>query len=380
MRRRPTLTLDVAVPLLVAALIVVGAYHAGGSVPSLAMTAGLGAASSLWGCRRFPALTLAVSGALALVFFFLDRSAGPAAVLAPAVALYWLGVTRGRFQQLLTGTVAVAAVVLMGILASSSGRLFSPALGHIAVLAAPLLVAEALRTRRSYIALLRERLKMAERTREQEVQRRAGQERLRIARDLHDVIAHTLTEINVQAAVGAELSIPGAGRDRFEAIERASHDAVAELRAILGVLRDPATSEAPRAPLPGIDDIAGLVRRGRAVGLDATIDTGGERPSRLSDATSVAAYRLVQESLTNARRHAPGVPVSIRLRFGATALSLVIENPLLQAAGGNGAGTSAGNGITGMRERASALGGTCEATSADGRFAVRAELPYGLEP
>jgi signal transduction histidine kinase len=331
------------------------------------------------GRRRFPAPTLAVSGALALVFFFLDRSAGPAAALAPAVALYSLGVTRGRFQQLLAGAVAVAAVVLMGTIESSSGRLLSPALGHIALLAAPLLVAEALRTRRSYVALLREQLNVAERTREQEAQRRAGQERLRIARDLHDVIAHTLTEINVQAAVGAELSIPGAGRDRFEAIERASHDAIGELRAILGVLRGPARSEAPRAPLPGIDDIAELAGRTRAAGLDVNTETGGERPSRLSDATSVAAYRLVQESLTNARRHAPGAPVSIKLRFGETALSLMIENPLLQAAGGNGAGAGARNGITGMRERAGALGGTCEATSADGRFTVRAELPYGLE-
>jgi signal transduction histidine kinase len=128
----------------------------------------------------------------------------------------------------------------------------------------------------------------------------------------------------VQAAVGAELSIPGAGRDRFEAIERASHDAIGELRAILGVLSGPTRPKAPRAPLPGIDDIAGLAGRSRAAGLDVNIGTGGERPSRLSDAASVAAYRLVQESLTNARRHAPGAPVSIKLRFGETALSLVI--------------------------------------------------------
>src|SRR5260370_35324356 len=103
MHHRLVLTLEGAGPLVVAAVIVVGAYHAGGSVQPLAMAAGLGAAASLWGRRRFPALTLAVSGALALVFFFLDRSAGPAAALAPAVALYSPGVTPGPFQRLLPG-------------------------------------------------------------------------------------------------------------------------------------------------------------------------------------------------------------------------------------------------------------------------------------
>jgi signal transduction histidine kinase len=201
---------------------------------------------------------------------------------------------------------------------------------------------------------------------------------MRIARELHDVVAHTLTEINVQAAATAERTQPGEPRAALERIEQASHGAIGELRAILGVLRDPNNPESPRAPTPGISELARLTARARATGLDVQLKVSGEQPASVSDASSLAAYRIVQESLTNARRHAPGAPVCVSLDFNATHLSLAIEN--------TGAGTANGNpptggvGIAGMRERATALGGSLKARPTPDGFRVRAELPYELSP
>jgi signal transduction histidine kinase len=201
---------------------------------------------------------------------------------------------------------------------------------------------------------------------------------MRIARDLHDVIAHTLTTINVQAATAAELldRDPGHARAALETIEDASHGAIGELRAILGVLRDPEGSQAPRVPTPGVENVADLVERAREAGLDAELQTSGERPSRLSDAVSLAAYRIVQESLTNAHRHAAGAAVRVDVCFEAARLSIAVQNGAGTEAARNGA--MPGVGIVGMRERADAIGGTLRAGPVDGGFRIQAELPYEL--
>jgi signal transduction histidine kinase len=245
----------------------------------------------------------------------------------------------------------------------------------VLLVALPLLAAEQVRTHRAYLRLLQERLELAERTREQEAARRAEQERLRIARELHDVVAHTLTEINVQASSSAERTTPGEARATLETIEQASHEAIGELRAILGILRDPDNPETPRAPAPTIQEITELATRARQTGLDVELEVSGEAPARLSDAVSLAAYRIVQESLTNARRHTPGAPVTIRLEYVTDGLRLAVDNPATGNLGGNGA-SSPGVGITGMKERATALGGTLQAGAENGRFRVHAELPY----
>jgi len=223
-----------------------------------------------------------------------------------------------------------------------------------------------------------ERIALAERSREQETQRRVEQERMRIARDLHDIVAHTLTTINVQAATAAQLidrDTPYA-RAALETIEEASRDATAELRAILGVLRDRESPDAPRSPLPGIENVPDLVQRARDDGLDARLEVTGAQPDRLLDAVSLAAYRIVQESLTNVHRHAPGAPVRIRLRFGRNRLLVVVENRAGAASGDSGSGV----GISGMIERAEALGGTLCTTALPIGFRVDADLPYTLGP
>lgn len=361
-------------PVLVGAVIVAGEFLHGNNVPVTAIVLAVAAAASLFGRRRWPGWTLAVSGVLVAVLFHVDRSASAVAVLAPAVALYSLALTRGRRTELLAGFAAVGAVLLADLLHSGQPGVLQT-LGHVLLVALPLLAAEQVRTHRAYLRLLEERLELAERTREQEAARRAEQERLRIARDLHDVVAHTLTEINVQAGSTAERTTPGEARATLETIEQSSHEAIGELRAILGILRDPDNPEAPRAPAPTIQEIAELATRARQTGLDVDLEVSGDAPARLSDAVSLAAYRIAQESLTNARRHAPGAPVTMHLQYNTSHLRLNVENPAAGSVGHNGTSPS-GVGITGMKERATAVGGTLEAGAKKGRFHVHAELPY----
>lgn len=334
-------------PVLVAAVILTGTLlHGGADGRPLPLVMGLSAAASLAGRRRAPGWTLAISGAIVAVLLHVDRSVGTVAVLAPAVALYSLAVTRGRTQELLGAVAAVAAVIGADVLHSGRPTAAQTA-GHVMLVAIPLLAAESMRKHRAYLSLLSERLELAERTREQEAQRRAEQERMRIARELHDIVAHTLTAINVQAAAAAERLDAGEARAALETIEEASHDAIGELRVILGVLRDSDLPDGPRTPAPGVENVAQLVQLARQSGLAVDLEMNGEPPSRLSDAVSLAAYRIVQESLTNARRHATGASVRVTVSFGAAGLSLAVENRAGVRPSRNG--TTPGVGITGMR-------------------------------
>jgi signal transduction histidine kinase len=363
------------VPLLVAAVITVGGVAHSGDLRPVPLILGCAAGVSLFGRRRAPGATLALSGALTLVLLHLEPAAGATAVIAPAVALYTLALRRGTRARVIAAVAAVVAVVLADSL-HSGGPTMLQTLGHALLVAIPLLIADVHRTRHANLALLRERLELAERTREQEAQRRAEQERLRIARDLHDVIAHTLTTINVQASTAAQLldRNPGHARDALETIEDASRDAIDELRAILGVLRDGEDGGAPLRPAPGIDDLPELVRRTRDDGVDVRMAVVGERPPRVSDAVSLGAYRIVQESLTNARRHATGAAVQVTLSFEPDRVAVAIENGKGTFARANGHGS--GVGIMGMTERAAAVGGTVSARPLPGGFRVEAELPY----
>jgi signal transduction histidine kinase len=372
--RRHEVLLDAAVPAVVGAVIVVGELLHGGSSAELATVAlGLAAAATLWARRPWPGWTLLASGLLVAVLFHLDRAAGTVAVIAPAVALYSLALRRGRVERLLAGLGAVSAVLVADLLDPGHPGIL-PTFGHMLLVAIPLLAAERARTHRANLTLLEERLRLAEQAREQEAERRAEQERMRIARELHDVVAHTLTEINVQAAATAERLTPGDARAALEQIEDSSHAAIGEVRAILGVLRETEGAEPPRTPVPGTAEIGELVERARTTGLDVQLEIDGERGDHISDATSLAAYRIVQESLTNARRHAAGASVRVRLSFNAAELALAVDSG--QGADSDGTWSAGGAGITGMADRATSLGGSFEAGPTPEGFRVRAELPY----
>jgi signal transduction histidine kinase len=184
---------DAVIVAWVVVVIAVGvAVRADPSTRPLALTLGLAAGAVLVLRRRAPTATFAISGALVLVLFAVDSTAGAIAVIAPAVALYTLALSRGRIHLAVAVAAAAAAVVLADLfLAGGHGTLTLQTAAHVSLVAIPVLAAEALRNRRAYIQVLLERLEQAEREREEELERRAQQERLRIARDLHDVVAHT---------------------------------------------------------------------------------------------------------------------------------------------------------------------------------------------
>ncbi|MFL5963457.1 MAG: sensor histidine kinase [Gaiellaceae bacterium] len=378
MRHDVSQMLDAAVPVVVGIVVAVGvALRADAETRLIAIALAVAAAAALILRRRLPVVTLALSGGLVLGVFALDHAAGAIAVVAPATALYSLALVRGCVQLAVAAAATAAAVVLADTLLAGGHRhdLTLQTLAHVALVAVPLLAAEAHRNRRSYIKLLLERLELAERTREEEAQRRVEQERLRIARDLHDVVAHTLTTINVQAGVAAHLidRNPDNARSALKTIENASHEALDELRTILGVLRNPDSDGAPLEPTPNLDSVRELIEQSRGVGLDVHFEIDGEQPERVPDAVQLAAFRILQESLTNAQRHAAGASARVRLRFEPDRLLLAVENA---AGAGTNADGSLGVGILGMRERAVALGGTLDADRFASGFRVAADLPY----
>jgi signal transduction histidine kinase len=373
--RRDISVVDVVLPLLAAAVITIGIAAHGGGDGAIPLVFGCAAGLSLIGYRRAPGSTLAVSGALTIVLLHLEPDAGASAVIAPAVALYSLALRRGMRARLIAAAGAVAAIVLVETL-HQGGPTLLQMLGHALLVAIPLLIADLHRARRANLALLKERVELAELTREQAAERRAQEERLRIARDLHDVVAHTLTTINVQASTAAHVldRNPAHVRRALDTIEDASRDAIQELRAIVGVLRNREDGHAPLRPAPGVDDVPELIRRTLDDGVEVRMEILGDRPERVPEPVSLAAYRIVQESLTNARRHAAGARVEVTLGFRPDRLTVAIENRAgaIQRLNGH----SGGVGIVGMRERAAAIGGTVSARSLHGGFRVDADLPY----
>ncbi|MEU1473747.1 sensor histidine kinase [Streptomyces sp. NPDC005760] len=228
-------------------------------------------------------------------------------------------------------------------------------------------VSELARTRREQWA--RDR---AERTRA--AQRRADEERLRIARELHDVLAHSISVINVQAGVGLALldTDPEQARTALTTIKAASKEALGEVRQVLDTLRTP--GDAPRAPAPGLDRLPELVSQAADAGL--TVDVEGTAPT-LPPGADLAAFRVVQEALTNVVRHSGSRHARVRLDHDGDALRLRIDDD--GPATGTDAGGS-GNGLAGMRERAAALGGTIEAgPRPGGGFRVLAVLPLTVK-
>lgn len=279
------------------------------------------------------------------------RRAAIAAVVAGYVGFPWLGVVIGRDE----------APPLEGLLALA------------AWLIALLSVSEVVRSRR-------DRARETARWREETLRRQAADERLRIARELHDVVAHNMSLINLQAGVALHRlgDQPSPVRESLSTIKDASKEALVELRSILGVLRH-VDDEAPRAPTPGLGHLAELVGRAEAAGVTVHLDIDADL-DRVPRNVDLAAYRIVQESLTNVARHAqpPEALVRIRTDDGEMSVEVLDEGtgpaPL-------GSLPTGGNGITGMRERAASVGGHLDAGPRPGRgFAVRARLPLGDTP
>jgi signal transduction histidine kinase len=329
------------------------------------------AAAVLLGRRRWPLGVLAVATAASVVYLVLEYPHGPI-LLALSVAMYSVAVRLPLVPSLVACGVTMLAVVVPDMLVLDPGRLPVEAPLLLAVLSGLLLPSWAIGT---VVRLGRE---AERRVRQDETQRRVYEERLRIAREVHDVVGHGLAVINLQA--GVALHVVGRRPEQAEvalaAIKRSSKEALEELRGTLAVFRrsEPDDADPAWPPAPGLGQLDALVAAMAEGGLPVeVVVTRGQ--AELPAAVDLVAYRIVQESLTNVVRHAGLATATVRLEYRSDAVVVEIVD-----SGGSQASAPArpaGSGIAGMRERAAAVGGTLEAgPGADGGFLVRARLPF----
>lgn len=323
-----------------------------------------------------PVVVLTWAADLTAMVLAPDRFSTPAAGL---VALYTLAVNRPRRVAWAVGVVA--AVAITGVYATTHEEplLVGTSLLRFDFAIAATALGDAVRSRRVRLAQVEARAERAERTREEEARRRVTEERVRIARELHDVVAHHITLVNAQAGVAHHLmrTDPDRAYEALAHIKDTSRAALDELRATVGLLRQPDDAPDSRAPLPGLADLDTLISGIRAGGLAVTVTrTGLTRP--VAPATDLTAYRIIQESLTNTHKHARATQAEVTLDYGAATLRVTVTDDGLPHTP-KGPGT--GHGLIGMRERATALGGTVSAgREPGGGFRVVAELPLSLTP
>ncbi|MFI6348921.1 sensor histidine kinase [Streptomyces sp. NPDC050560] len=327
--------------------------------------------------RRCPLLMMAALLCCVAPYHGLDYNH-----LAPSgasyVALYTLAATGRPLRTLLAGTCILA--VSLSVTLSVDTHRGVELLRISGWVLAFLLIGGYVRVHRQHVAAVVERAERAERTREEEAARRVAEERLRIARDLHDLLAHSITLIGVQASVAAHVLAADPAHHDPAALARALDDisetcrtARGDLRATLQVLR--AGAAEPREPLPGLAGLTDLARSARGAGATVRLRVPGGPDDGTPPAVGAAAYRIVQEALTNAVRHAGpevGVDIDIAIRDGALRVSVTDDG----AAAPGAPATPGGFGLVGMRERARSVGGTLHAGPRPvGGFAVTAVLP-----
>lgn len=235
--------------------------------------------------------------------------------------------------------------------------------------------ARGIRVQRLYRQSLLERIEVAERERDLRAAQAVASERARIARDIHDLVSHSLAVVAVQAAGAQRIAErdPAMAKEALGVISSTARDALAEMRGMLEVLRTPDAEAAIDAPSPGLPELEGLVNGLAAADVAVRLSSTGD-PYRLAPGAELALYRVVQEALTNAVKHGDHTDVSVDLHYGAQALGISVSNRI--ARGGASLGIpGSGSGHVGMRERLALYGGTLSLDSTGGEYRVRAEIP-----
>lgn len=327
--------------------------------------------------RRIPWLALALSGSFALAYTLSPSTPPMPVVFAPMLALYTFAAKATQRRSGLMALLVAAVVALVPVFAfSSSIRWVSELVGTFVMLAAAALLGEAERNRREYIQEVEARAAEAERTREEEALRRVDEERIRIAREVHDIVAHSLSIVTVQASAADTLLESGdldKTREAILNIRATGKSALAELRSMLDVLRT-GDGDAPLAPAADITRLEQLVVTVQEAGLDVEVHVRGNLDA-LPAYAGVSAYRIVQEALTNAVRHAQASSARVELIVGAETLSVAVSDNGIGAVIKDEASLP-GHGIHGMRERAEALGGSFGTSNLPGGgFQVSASIP-----
>ena len=338
--------------------------HAPGAAGYLLLAAG---GVSLIARRRYPAGVLAVTLGSALAASALGGNG--VAWLALIVAFFTAVQARRRAAAIASLVTGYLVSVWPPWLVGTSGH---PSVTFALTLLIGLLV---LLSAAELIRSGSQRAQALRRSREEELRRRASEDRMRMARDLHDVVAHHISVINVQANTALHLMDrqPQRARETLTTINEVSRQALAELRSVLGVLRD-AGQDAPRAPTPTLDRVDELAATMRTAGLAVHVERHGSRVP-LPGGADLAAYRIVQEALTNTARHSGGSAATVRITYREDGVEVEVDDdggldgPAPRPGGG-------GHGIAGMTERAHAFGGWLQAgPRPSGGFRVQARLP-----
>ncbi|WP_210651207.1 sensor histidine kinase [Nocardioides sp. SYSU D00065] len=361
--------------LLVAGLLLLALAHVAGGQPVPALFTVLEVLPLLWRRRHAWPAFLAVAVASAAQAVVVDEPI--AGQLAFPVAVYSVARWSPRWQGICAllvgyaGAVVAAVRWLVGFGALDASSLVPYLVTIGAIVTAAWAIGFGAQQRERYVDSLVARAEQAERMAEREVELAARDERSRIAREMHDVVAHGLSVIVIQAdgARYAAAKDPDVAVGTLETISSTGRGALTEMRRLLGLLRDGETGVAPQ---PGLDDVRHLVEEARAAGTRVEAELPEELPD-VPDGVALAAYRIVQEALTNVRKHAgPSAAVQVRVSVGRAVEVEVRDDGRGAAAPSDGRGL----GLVGMRERAAAHGGTLEAgPAAGGGFVVSARLP-----
>ncbi len=329
----------------------------------------------LLGRRRWP-FTVGVAVGFATAVYGVTSLPDPAVPFAGLVAVYSAALYARRRLALLSAVLPAVGIGLALVLDGAHATAQDWSINYL-VFATAWLLGWTTRTNREAADALRQRAEQLERTREAEAERAAVEERNRIAREMHDVVAHSLSLMIVQAEAGPVVvpRDPDRAVAAFDAISATGKSALVEMRRLLGVLRDdrddPDTAPS-RSPQQGLDGLGELVRSMRAAGLDIRLSETGERRP-LDAAVDLSAYRIVQEALTNALRHAGPARVDVRLVHGGDELDVEVSDDGL---GRRTEDTLPGKGLIGMRERVNLVGGSLSAGPREaGGWTVRATLP-----
>ena len=360
--RRHPLFVDTAIVLAVGAGLIANAGHQHGwsGAPLLAVLQ----VAPLLARRRYPLAVLAAASAATAVFYLVYASDFPPVPVAFAV--YTTAAQLDRRTSLRAASVSAALLLLCAAARGETGQL----IGITLVLVAAWVIGDNLGTRRAYTRALEERAERLEREQEAERARAVAEEQARIARELHDVLAHNVSVMVVQAAAANDVfdARPDRAREALQAIEATGRTALGELRRLLGAVRG---DGADYAPQPGLERLDELLAQVRAAGLDVSVIVEGT-PRAVPSGIDLSAYRVVQEALTNTLKHADARHARVSLRYGDHELGVDVRDDGTNVANGDGGG----HGLLGMRERVATFGGSLDAGPApQGGFAVAARFP-----
>ncbi|SMH43107.1 Signal transduction histidine kinase [Rathayibacter oskolensis] len=329
--------------------------------------------------RRRPIVVLgvvvALYGAAAL-----SGTLSPGIVLAAAVAMFAVANRSPRRVGLIVLIATAAAILLLSLLAASVGVLDARVVQFAVTVAFAGAAGDATRSRREYIAAVTERAERAEQTRESEARRRVTEERLRIARDLHDAVAHRIAVISLNAGVATSAleSRPEKAREALGTIRSAARSVLGDIGDLLEVLRSDDESGEAAVPQPGLDRLDELVRRFGVDGLQVNVRTEGDLAA-VSGAVDLVAYRVVQEALTNAHKHGAEHRAHVLLSVGDDRVDIVVTNPVPAPAEPSAPPRGGGHGLLGLRERVASVRGTVTTGPTPGGYRVAASLPLTKE-